>query len=92
MGLSSGRESSHWRNSGALRSLRPLPVRKVEFYLGDLAQRMCPLMPSSKDFVHKVPHLFFDLVQCNGRRDGIPSSDQTKQKIPRNMWRAASRR
>ena len=45
-----------------------LNVRKVELYLGDLAQRMCPLMPSSKDFVHKVPHLFFDLVQCNGRR------------------------
>ena len=43
-------------------------VRKVEFHLGDFAQRMCPLIPSSKDFVHKVPHLFFDLVQCNGRR------------------------
>ena len=38
-------------------------MRKVELYLGDLAQRMCPLMPSSKDFVHKVPHLFFDLAQ-----------------------------
>ena len=51
----------------SLRSLRPLPVRKVEFHLGDLAQRICPLIPSSNDFVHKVPHLFFDLVQCNGR-------------------------
>ena len=40
-----------------------LNVRKVELYLGDLAQRMCPLIPSSKDFVHKVPHLSLDLAR-----------------------------